>query len=844
MADIVKLKKKAADLEAKKQIDKALEVYVEIVEAYEAGDEDTIDIPLYNRVGDMLQKSGKVGDAVDLWEKAVDRYAEGGFYNPAIALCNKILRHSPGRMVIYYKLGKIHAEKGFKGDARQNFLEYASRQQKAGNLDEAFRALKEFADLVPDQHDVRIMLADQLAKAGRKDEAIVQLQLGYSQATTDGNTDAAALIVAKIKEIDPTVEPEATTSTAAVGGGGLVFLDTGDEPPVRRLSGRTSIADVKRASQAVKGLELLEPPPSLAPAAPKLTPLATPAVSAPASPAPPEPEPVAASNDLMIESTSFGADAPPQRGSLIGLEVTNLAEEALVADLPMLDVDEPAGMPVEIPLLDVEEPAEKSVDIPLLDLEPAVEVPVDLPLIEPEPSIGLELTALEVEVAVSSTNDLELLEIEHSGSVDMPSFDAPSPVSDLPLMDLDEPEVAPEVEIAVEAEYVEPPTVPSPATLAARASQSLPMINLDDAISVVEVAVPSSAPQSVDSLRALVDAAPDDWAARRHLAEALLEEGERDEAMAEFEKAMGGFESVGDLDTAGSVAEEIVRLDPKSIRSHQKRVEFAFRANDRAKLAEAYLELADALLADGQAQKARTVYQRVLDITPEDIRAQAAIESIPLEAPPEPPQAPRRSTSVVPKPSKVASVTLPPAAIKKDADDEFVSLGDWLREDDEPKNTRMVVEEKEPTGDEAADFSDMLRAFKAGVAENVDEEDHEAHYDLGVAYKEMGLMDEAISEFQKALRGTNSRARTFEALGNCFIEKQQLAVAATIMQRALNEPGTGEEALVGVLYLLGAIAEEQKQFADAKKYYERVFAVDIQFRDIGDRLNIVEQQLS
>ncbi len=844
MADIVKLKKKAADLEAKKQIDKALEVYVEIVEAYEAGDEDTIDIPLYNRVGDMLQKSGKVGDAVDLWEKAVDRYAEGGFYNPAIALCNKILRQSPGRMVIYYKLGKIHAEKGFKGDARQNFLEYASRQQKAGNLDEAFRALKEFADLVPDQHDVRIMLADQLAKAGRKDEAITQLQLGYSQATTDGNADAAALIVAKIKEIDPTVEPEATTSTAAVGGGGLVFLDTGDEPPVRRPSGRTTIADVKRASQAVKGLELLEPPPGLVPAAPKRTPPATPA---PARPAAPEPEPVAASNDLMIESTSFGADAPPPpRGSLIGLEVTNLAEEVPVADLPMLGVDEPEEKSAGIPLLDVEEPAEKSVDIPLLDLEPAVEVPTDLPLLEPEPSIGLEPTALEMDVAAASTNDFELLEVEHSGSVDIPDFDAPSPVADLPLMDLDELEieVAPEVELPVEAEHVEPPTVPSAATLAARASQSLPMINLDDAIPVVEVAVPSSAPRPVESLRALVDASPDNWAARRHLAEALLEEGFRDEAMAEFEKAMGGFEAAGDLDTAGSVAEEIVRLEPKSIRSHQKRVEFAFRANDRAKLAEAYLELADALLADGQAQKARTVYQRVLDITPDDIRAQAAIESIPLEVQPEPPQAPRRSTSVAPKPPKVAPITPPPAAIKKDADDEFVSLGDWLREDDEPKNTRMVVEEKEPTGDEAADFSDMLRAFKAGVAENVDEEDHEAHYDLGVAYKEMGLVDEAISEFQKALRGTNSRARTFEALGNCFIEKQQLAVAATIMQRALNEPGTGEEALVGVLYLLGAIAEEQKQFADAKKYYERVFAVDIQFRDIGDRLNTVEQQLS
>ena len=155
----------------------------------------------------------------------------------------------------------------------------------------------------------------------------------------------------------------------------------------------------------------------------------------------------------------------------------------------------------------------------------------------------------------------------------------------------------------------------------------------------------------------------------------------------------------------------------------------------------------------------------------------------------------------------------------------------------------MVVEEKEPTGDEQADFNDMLRKFKQGVADNVDEEDHEAHYDLGIAYKEMGLLDEAIGEFQIALRGTNNRARAYEALGHCFVEKGQLPVASTILQRALAEPGIGDESLIGVLYLLGAIAEELQLFADAKRYYQRVFAVDIRFRDVSDRLNTVEQRL-
>jgi tetratricopeptide (TPR) repeat protein len=100
----------------------------------------------------------------------------------------------------------------------------------------------------------------------------------------------------------------------------------------------------------------------------------------------------------------------------------------------------------------------------------------------------------------------------------------------------------------------------------------------------------------------------------------------------------------------------------------------------------------------------------------------------------------------------------------------------------------------------------------------------------------MGLVDEAIAEFQKALRGATGRVRTYEALGQCFLEKQQFQVAATILSRALNEQGIGDDQLVGVLYLLGYCSEALRAQADALAYYQRVFAVDIQFRDVADRL--------
>jgi tetratricopeptide (TPR) repeat protein len=346
--------------------------------------------------------------------------------------------------------------------------------------------------------------------------------------------------------------------------------------------------------------------------------------------------------------------------------------------------------------------------------------------------------------------------------------------------------------------------------------------------------------QSVETLKARIEAEPDNWSRHRDLAEAMLEAGDRAGGLRELATAMAGAERAADLGLASSIADEIARLEPEVVRNHQKRVEYAFRMNDRARLIDAYLSLGDALLRSGQDDKARTVYQRVLDLAPDDIRARAAldtlvaVESTPTVATPAhrtdgPADPPRRRAPLEPARRPDGSL-----------DNNFVDLGRLLR-DDRPKDLRMVVEEKAPTGDEAADFAEMLRKFKQGVAENVDAEDYQSHYDLAIAYKEMGLLDEAIAEFQKALAGPSNRLPTFEALGQCFLEKKQHKMAASILARALTEREASEEKLIGVLYLLGRATEMQGRMDEALSYYQRVFVTDIEFRDIAERINALER---
>jgi tetratricopeptide (TPR) repeat protein len=391
---------------------------------------------------------------------------------------------------------------------------------------------------------------------------------------------------------------------------------------------------------------------------------------------------------------------------------------------------------------------------------------------------------------------------------------------------------------------------------------------------------------TLDDLRAIVELNADDWEARRQLAEALLEAGDRHGGIAELEGAMLGLEQAGDLRGATALVNEIIRVEPHAVRYHQKRVEYAVRANDRAALAEAYYSLAENLFQMGEIDKSRAVYARVLELLPGDPRVRAALQAIDagagedegeeVEQPPEPAIATSPSSNgtapaeTAAAPVVIEDVTPPPPASPPDlpsnpplssapveevevprpreaepaaasATGDFVNLADWLSEDAPERSTRMVVDVKEPEIQEQVDFAEMLAMFKQGVAANVDETDHEAHYDLGVAYKEMGLLDDAISEFQKALRGTGNRARTYEALGQCFVERGQHQIAVTILSRALGDKSYTDDMLVGVLYLLGYASETLGRWPDAQRFYERVFAVDIEFRDIAERLAVAER---
>jgi thioredoxin-like negative regulator of GroEL len=105
---------------------------------------------------------------------------------------------------------------------------YADRMQKAGRIDEAFRALKEFADLAKNQDDIRLMLVEQLTATSRMPEALEQLQALHERYDAAGRIAEAQGVAERMKAIDRTVTPRrAAPRSPKRTGGGLVFIELG-----------------------------------------------------------------------------------------------------------------------------------------------------------------------------------------------------------------------------------------------------------------------------------------------------------------------------------------------------------------------------------------------------------------------------------------------------------------------------------------------------------------------------------------------------------------------------------------------------------------------------------------
>ncbi len=153
-----------------------------------------------------------------------------------------------------------------------------------------------------------------------------------------------------------------------------------------------------------------------------------------------------------------------------------------------------------------------------------------------------------------------------------------------------------------------------------------------------------------------------------------------------------------------------------------------------------------------------------------------------------------------------------------------------------------------PESAAGVDLADMFGELKQELEEDTAavEEDPETHYNLGVAFREMGLLDEAIAELQKVCQAVDrghpfpQLMQTYTWLAQCFLDKSVPEAAIRWYERALKLNGIDEETRIALNYEVASAYESAGNKAAALSHFLEVYGSNIDYRDVAERIKTLK----
>jgi tetratricopeptide (TPR) repeat protein len=137
---------------------------------------------------------------------------------------------------------------------------------------------------------------------------------------------------------------------------------------------------------------------------------------------------------------------------------------------------------------------------------------------------------------------------------------------------------------------------------------------------------------------------------------------------------------------------------------------------------------------------------------------------------------------------------------------------------------------------EQVDVEEVFAKFKEGVAKQIGVDDAQSHYDLGVAYKEMGLIDDAIREFDTAARDPKRTCICLHSIGMIQLERGNLNEAIDAFIRGLQSPDRTKEQESALCYEIGTAYEVKRMNKQALEHFQRSARLVPTFRDVQERI--------
>ena len=223
-------------------------------------------------------------------------------------------------------------------------------------------------------------------------------------------------------------------------------------------------------------------------------------------------------------------------------------------------------------------------------------------------------------------------------------------------------------------------------------------------------------------------------------------------------------------------------------------------------------EIAEAefYIRQGLLQEALRIYQRLLNIFPGNKNLQMKISYLHSGAPEAP-----------------------------SVDEEFIAETGERVLVEEPADMQVPREQQFES-----DVLDIFEEFKKGLEKEIEAEDYETHYNLGIAYKEMGLIDDAIKEFQTSRNDTNYFVRSMSLLGICYMEKGLYPLAIDSFKNALNNIDTRDESYWGAKYDLATAYEKNSNLKEAYDLYSEIYGWNSTYRHVNEKLETLKAMIS
>lgn len=163
-------------------------------------------------------------------------------------------------------------------------------------------------------------------------------------------------------------------------------------------------------------------------------------------------------------------------------------------------------------------------------------------------------------------------------------------------------------------------------------------------------------------------------------------------------------------------------------------------------------------------------------------------------------------------------------------DDDLLDFGaELFPEEPQTHQAKVVATEK-------YSLDGLFSQFKDGLDRQVEKGDTETHFDLGIAYKEMGLYDDAIAEFQVAAADPHRQVDCLTLQGLCYQEKGNFAQAEAVFNKALALADLPQEGLLSINYELGQLYEMSGRTAEAISIFTNVCKIDPDYRDVSTKL--------